>query len=172
MLCAACGETEDDGSVDASPQDTGGVDAGMDAGIHRAEIGTGVDGFEPLTTGQDVMLTQGPQGGGRQGGFHIWHAVRTRELNPEALTMAFHVYSVDTREELAAQTRMADLQPDGTGGYVIWGVAPPFPDCCQAANQDVIMHVLVTDADGMTGEDERTIHALACRDNAGTDLCP
>ena len=171
FACNGSADDDDDGS------DTGTMDAAVmdaaptDSGAMTVEIGTGIDDYQALAIGQDVMIAQGPQGGGRWGGFHVWHAARTRGLNPMGIMLSFHVYLTGTREEIAGQSRFADLQPDGSGGYVLYGVAPPFADCCQAANHDIIMRVEATDTDGATAADERQVHAMACRDFGGTDLC-
>jgi len=171
-ILIACGTNDDDDGVqDATPADMGAMDAGQDAGVKTAEIGTGIDGFQILTEGQNVMLVQGPQGGGRQGGFHVWHAVRTNDLNPDEILLSFTVYKASDRTEIASQERRANLQP-ATEGDVAYGVAPPFYDCCDAANQDIIMEVVATDAQNKTGTDERRVHAMGCIDVSGTNLCP
>lgn len=168
---------------DSGPEDTDAqidVDLGEDAGepiviedaeARTTEIGTGADVFEMLTAGQDVVLTQGPQGGGRWGGFHIWHAVRTLGLDHRGITMRFETRLASTNEVLASQERRANLVSDGTGHFIAYGIAPAFPDCCKAAGNDVVMAVQLTDASGRTGSDELVVHAGVCRDFSGLDLC-
>lgn len=171
--CSSSGSQDEDaaGLVDLG-EDAGEPIVIEDAEARTTQIGTGADAFEPVTMGQDVVLTQGPQGGGRWGGFHIWHAVRTRGLDHRGITMRFETLIPDTREVIASQERRTNLVSDGTGHFVAYGIAPAFPDCCKAAGNDVIMLVELTDASGRTGSDEQVVRAGACRDFSGVDLCP
>jgi hypothetical protein len=88
LLLLSCGSNEggpgpsdgDLGGEDAGLSDTGPLDLGFVDGAvpNPVEVGTGVDGFVPLADGALIELSQGPQGGGRLMGFHIWGAVKVR----------------------------------------------------------------------------------------------
>lgn len=174
LLLTACGEQAPtaDGGFPADAES--GLDASVleDAGGPSLEIGTGVDRFEELVEGQEIEIILGPQGGGRWGGFHVWHGVKTQGFDPEGIMLSFRTYLADTREEIASQERRANLIPlDGTS-YVAYGIAPPFLDCCKAEDQDIILAVEIRDATGRTGTSEKQAHATYCLDASGASVCP
>lgn len=184
LLCAigllaliGCGDSTD-GPADAAGQDgtTPQEDAGEviiieDADVRVVQVGTGVDHFEEVTAGELMPLIQGPQGGGRWGGFHIWHAVRVRGFDHRGISLSFETRLASNQEMLASQTRRVNLVSDGTGHHIAYGIPPAFPDCCLAAGNEVVMAVSITDAAGRTGADEITVRAGVCRDTSGVDLC-
>src|SRR5688500_10565276 len=92
LLFACNSNTDDDDDVGdvGSPDALVITDSGTpDSGFDQVEIGTGVEMFETLTMNEVVNIILGPQGGGRMGGYHLWHAVRVRGFNPEGITMNF-----------------------------------------------------------------------------------
>ena len=141
-----------------------------DAGTMEVEIGTGVDNFIPLTEGQAVDIILGPQGGGRNGGFHIWHSVRTRNIHPENVLLKFETRVASTGQLIATQERRANLRPSGDD-YVAHGIAPWLMDCCLAEDNDVRMAVEVIDDTGSMGSDARVVHASFCVEG-GFSVCP
>lgn len=166
LVAHGCGSSESN-SPDASDAD----DDSDSLGDPTVEIGTGVDGFEALEDGQLVTLTLGPQGGGRWGGYHVWHAVRAHGFNPENVEAKFETHLASTDEEIARQTRRYDLV-EISGGAVAFGAAPWIDDCCVAEETDLVMSVELTDADGHTAHDERTVHTGRCLDADDAPICP
>lgn len=169
LVIAACGD-----GPPAFPDANGFPDALFleDAGIPPSiEIGTGVVSFIPLTEGQAVEIFRGPQGGGRTGGYHIWHAARIHGVDPHAADLIFKTL-LPTGEEIASNARTENLQYMD-GAYVVAGVAPALSDCCHAANADVVMRVEIRDRNGVTAQDQRLVHAGDCLLGAGgPSLCP
>lgn len=172
LLVAGCGGGES-ASTDAGIQTSADAGLSEDAGNTDmvVEIGTGVDDFIPLTDGQAVDITLGPQGGGRSGGFHIWHAVKVWNIQPRDVLLSFKTRNADTGEEIASQERRVNLRPLGEA-YTAFGISPWLLDCCKAQDQDVIMWVEVKDAADRTGTDERRVHAGQCLDASGVSVCP
>jgi hypothetical protein len=86
--------------------------AGPDAGP-VLELGTGLEGFEPLGTPAEVELVHGPQGG-----YHLTMAMRAWQLVPVALR--WQVYRVDDARLLAdlpLDARPGSFVP--TGGALV-----------------------------------------------------
>lgn len=185
LLClVACSGTDDppdlgvgsglDASVDAgTPGDSGSEDLGTaDAGGPHCEVGTGADVFEPLTEGQVVALTLGPQGGGRYRGYHIWSAVRVSGVAHQRVAARFELIHVRTSSVVGSSDRMFNLQPSGDA-YVAYGVAPWISDCCLLRNEAVRMRVDLTDSRGARCVAEQTVTAAdRCPDPDGRDICP
>ena len=144
-----------------------------DAGtMQRIELGTGFARYRPLTDGQEVELSRGPQGGGRWGGFHVWHAATLNGYNPHVTELVFRTYLADDLTLVATSTRSFNLEYV-EDRYVVAGVAPPIADCCLAQNRELIMRVDVKDRDGRTGSDERRVRAGVCAEmSGGPSLCP
>ncbi len=160
---------------DVGPSDTGPVDLGFVDGAvpNPVEVGTGVDGFVPLADGELIELSQGPQGGGRLMGFHIWGAVRVRGFAAQGTLVRFRYLSLPDRAAIGIQERMVTLQPDGDA-LVAYGFATRLNDCCAILEQRIVMRVEVEDRNGVTGADEREVTTpAACIDNTTQqDVCP
>ncbi len=157
-------------SPDASNDAMDASDAGSDE--PRVEVGTGSTQFEPLTEGQVVDFTAGPQGGGQFFGFHIWFGARTWNLNPEAVSVTFIVLKAGDRSELARLNWVTNFRPTATDAYEIWGGTPRLSDCCAAASQPLVMRVEVLDVEGKSATGEiGVMGASQCTDFSG-DLCP
>lgn len=181
-LGSGCSSDPDGGGADASSpgQDASALDAatpgdggsGGDGGAPRpVEVGTGRDSFEVLVEGQEVALSVGPQGGGRMMGYHVWMGLRARGVNPTGVRATYTILGATTRDLHAEQTRLFNLEPSGDA-FVSYGIAPRIIDCCLVENQDVLLRVEITDADGVTAEDERRVHAGACLDRDQRRICP
>jgi hypothetical protein len=65
LAAVACGAGEDGAAPDAAPAEV--------------EIGSSVDGFQPLADGGPLLLYRGPQGG-----YHVYLGVRVRGMVPGA----------------------------------------------------------------------------------------
>jgi hypothetical protein len=146
------------------------VDAAITGSV---EIGTGADRFIPVMAGEVVEIILGPQGGGRNGGYHLWHSLRARDVDPIAVSATFRTFLAAGREEIAVQTRTFDLQPGGGGSYVAFGIAPQLQDCCRVERADVIMRIELTTSGGVI-TDERQVRASdRCVDGmSGASICP
>lgn len=158
-FCAACpGEPE----------------PGPDASAPSIEVGTGSSGFEALREDQRVPFIQGPQGGGRYEGYHLWGALRAVGYDPEDATIRLIYLRADDREEFARQERILPLQPAGDGSFVAWGFAPRIRDCCEVLNIEVIMRAELEDRSGKSGFDEIRVRSEdRCVDILTQDsVCP
>lgn len=169
---ADAGDQTDSGAV---PGDAGALDLGFVDGAvpNPVEVGTGADGFMPLATGDTVRFEQGPQGGGRLMGFHIWGAVRAKGFAPQGALVRMRYLSLPNREVIGLQERMVTLQPDGDA-FVAYGFATRMVDCCAILSQRIIMRAEIQDRNGQTGADEREVMTeAACIDNTTqTNVCP
>ena len=152
----------------ATAPDANVGDSGTPMGL--VEIGTGRDHFEPLITGQTVIPAAGPQGGGSAFGYNLIYAVRVHGMNPSGANLTFITYLASDHSEQARMTLTFDLQPDGAN-YVFFGGGPPLRECCDVDNLDVVMRAEVTDANGVSGADERLVHVGDCLD-PGSDGVP
>ncbi|MBI4820666.1 MAG: hypothetical protein HY791_30660 [Deltaproteobacteria bacterium] len=170
-------ESDSGGSGDSGLTDSGSrgdatdpIDGGQSG--PTLEIGTGTERFEEIMEGQTLPIILGPQGGGRAGGYHIWHALRSRGFDPISVEATFRTV-LPSGEELAKETRRYDLAPGTTSGtYVAYGSAPRLRDCCLAEETDVVMSVDLTDAHGVTGHAEQRVHTTYCADHDGSHICP
>lgn len=181
LLCLAAGGQACSDPVVPDPEDasTGGQDASIadsgDGGATTAtiEIGTGQDTFEPLAGGETLPLVAGPQGGGRNGGYHLWFAVRVKNYDPREIELNFDAIDPTNNMSFGSQGRTLDLLPieDAFGA---WGIAVRMDDCCVVTGKEVIMRVTARDRDGLMGMDERRITAAAsCPEpGSGQNICP
>lgn len=156
----------------------GGVDLGVDdAGTPPAmtvEVGTGADQFDSVAENQLMPFIQGPQGGGRYEGYHIWGGIKVKGYNPTMATIRLIYSRADNGDEVAYQERVLPLQGVGGGYYLAWGFAPRIHDCCLVLGTELIMRAEIVDQGGQTGFDERHIRTQdMCIDQlSGTSLCP
>ena len=67
------------------------------------EIGTGIEMFEPLTAGQEVPITQGPQGG-----FHVWGGFAGDGFDPSNAEISY-VLVID--DQVVATATIFDTIP-------------------------------------------------------------
>lgn len=183
LALLGCSETAvpiEDASVSGDSgvaRDGGLADSGSssgDAGATRTvEIGTGTTGFEPITEGQTLPLLAGPQGGGRNYGYNLSFALRVRGYNPRGIAITYRTLLASNREVQAEQMLVYDLVRQGDA-YVIYGSAPQIMDCCAVEDLDVIMRAEVMDADGLSGSDERRVHAgpVCAAPGTSTSICP
>lgn len=176
---AACGGESGDSSE--GPADAGGSgvlhsDAGglaPDGGSSsNVTAGTGIDMFEPLTAGQTLHMIEGPQGGGRTQGYHIWAAARAVGIDPRGVKVTIEWLIHPSRTSLGLTQRMINLAPNGDG-FAIWAVAVPFSDCCLAKNADLILRARIEGSSGLSGGDEIQVRGgPGCYTPSGVDLCP
>jgi hypothetical protein len=138
----------------------------------RIEVGTGAIQFEPLSEGQVVELSSGPQGGGRFDGFHVWFGARSHELDPNAISVTFILMLASDRSELARLSWVTNFRPTAGEAYEIWGANPRISDCCAAVSQELVMRVEALDADGVTAAAEiRVVGEDECAD-LSMSYCP
>ncbi|MCK6545295.1 hypothetical protein L6R52_05455 [Myxococcota bacterium] len=167
-----------DASVrDASTPDAAIRDAAIrDAASSFVELGTGDDAYEPLTDGQLIELVRGPQGGEPLYGFHVWAGLRAVGFEPESIDVAFTTDVEATGERLATSNYQVNLERAKDGdGWVTFGLRMILSDCCKATRAGLVLRVMIADARGQTGEDERRVVGGLC--NAGLpnqpiDACP
>ena len=157
----------------------GGGDAGSkfffeDAGTPVSiEIGTGVFEFEPLSDGDSVPIIKGGQGGGRNGGFHVWHALRANGIDPREVEIYFTTLLAGSREVIASSSIAADLGYVD-GAYQFLGSAPFIVDCCLVENAELVMKARIQDRTGAGGSDSRRVRTSgACvYGDPPVDACP
>ena len=131
------------------------------------ELGTGSSSFEPLQDGDDIYITQGPQGG-----YHFFGSARIKGLipgthddlaDPDNPTTEFRIFRGNQRV-------------DGNIANYVQGYEPvPGSDLSEMHSRIVIIdiehdseldgdevrfEVTVTDADGVSASDERTLTAI------------
>ena len=159
--------------VATDAMDAAAVDASRiapDAGPKLVQVGTGSNQFEALTPGQTVSLVLGPQGGGRNGGYHIWSALKTVDLNPDRINVTIELLSTPDRSTVVTMSRALRLQDVGDG-HAAFGIRLAPPDCCTVADRPVIMRVAVEDVDQRSAEDEVEVNLGLCLDDQGADVC-
>ena len=166
---------------------SGGDDAPADAGLEpdagaldpRVVVGTGQDTFVPLADGDEVELIVGPQGGGREGGLHIWMAVQAYDIPlAEMALLSFVVTSTGSEDVEGSVTRdpqNSPVQSDPSRRlHQLIGVNPPIMDCCRIANGEAWLSVSLTTTGGDEYEDRRRVRVSSCPGpgQPGPDLCP
>lgn len=136
------------------------------------EIGTGELEFEPIEDGQELELILGPQGG-----YHFLASMqvtgvepgtRTDLNDPRNPTTEFRAWVGDTRVDLRASsyTQGLDLQPDGEGYEMIGRLLIlDITSNSELAGMATRVEVLVTDADGIMLQDDRTVVAVPSPQN-------
>lgn len=179
LLVAGCGTNTDDGDDDVTRDRDAGPDITRDAGMvaPSVEIGTGQDRFEPLDDGDSVELIAGPQGGGRDGGHHIWSAMRIYGIaKADIMLLTFEI--ADAAGEVRAmvsRTGAAPIQTDpATGALQLIAVPPIIDDCCRIAEQQATLRAIVTTMGGTTYTDAVTVSVSTCPgpSEPGPNLCP
>jgi hypothetical protein len=169
----ACGSSSGRTSPDASlGQDAQPI---VDAAVKTStsvSVGTGKDAYQALNEGQMVSLTEGPQGGGRYMGYHIWSGVSTKGFDPSAVTVDVAILDAMNSAVLAHEARLIPLERNGDT-FVAYGIAPRISDCCLAESKPVTLRAHVTDRNGLMGSDQKTVIAGPCLNMAtGARVCP
>lgn len=156
-LLAACdGTTQvDAGDIDAPPIEP------------SIAIGTGEIEFVPITDGQNLQFVQGPQGG-----YHFLASMRVTGVDPgdrrnrddpRNPTTEFRAYLGDQRVDLMASRYVQglDASPGLSDTYEMVGrlLILDITDPAQLRGMDTRLEVTVTDADGVTLTDSRTVGA-------------
>lgn len=143
-----------------------GVDAGGPV-MPTIEIGTGELDFEPIQDGQDLEFILGPQGG-----YHFLASMRVTGIDPGTRTdltdprnptTEFRAWVGDTRVDLRASmyTQGLDRRADGEGYEMIGRLLIlDITGNSDLQNMNTRVEVMVTDADGIMLQDERTIRAV------------
>lgn len=89
----------------------------LEAGPPELTIGEGLDTFSALTPGGDV-----PMHLGNQGGYHVWLALRMRNLHQVGSTTTLTVALPSTGEELCSVTLPRDFSPATNGACDLVGI--------------------------------------------------
>ncbi len=178
-VVAACGTSGDDTGDDVIRDRDAGPVSTRDAGpvTPAVEVGTGQDFFVPLEDGDSVELIAGPQGGGRNGGHHIWSAMRIYGIaKADIMLLTFEIADIDGDvRAMVSRTGAAPIQTDAaTGALQLIAVPPIIDDCCLLANQQAILRAILTTNGGTTYTDAVTVSVSACPgpSEPGPNLCP
>ncbi len=161
-LALACGGSTDGTGTDAD--DTAADPGPLEPAL---EVGTGDRVFEPLEDGDDIFIVQGPQGG-----FHFDGSIRVQgietgdpgdlfsELNPTTVWRAFEGNDqIDVGIEATQGLDPVDGEPgvyETVGRKVILDITRDL----QLAGDNVTLQVKITDVDGISLLDERTLNAV------------
>ena len=164
-------QTIDSGlSVDASASIDSGprIDASTAAFI---EIGTGDTQYKPLNSSDVVPFILGPQGGGSNGGYHVWLAFRSQGYAPQNINVTVALEDPSDNTTLNSMNRPLDLRTlDDYFG--LFGIRLVLPDCCAVRSSSLRFRVTLNDRNqqmGSTTQDFRT--GAICPDIDGNDIC-
>ena len=144
-LLVSCGGGSDDPPV-------------HDQGTPFVQIGTGSAEFAPLTEGQEVRITAGPQGG-----YHVWGALRAGGFNPNDVFIEFRL--VRDGLVLAESGYEDDLRPADTDGpFQYSGVAVVVlsGDAATIADQPARLEVTLTPVHGEPLTDGVNVRPVCC----------
>lgn len=89
----------------------------LDAGPPELAIGEGIETFSALAPGGGVQMHLGSQGG-----YHIWLALRMKNLHRVGSTTTISAKRADTGEELCGATLPRDFSPVGDGACDLVGI--------------------------------------------------
>ncbi|MCA9530641.1 MAG: hypothetical protein KC543_10935 [Myxococcales bacterium] len=129
------------------------------------ELGTGGAAFSPLSDGDRVSLTEGPQGG-----YHILLALRARHVVPARAHVTVVVHPVAGGRPRQSLALIIDLMPLGDpGSYEALGILTVLsaPQCF--VGQRTQVEVTLSDAAGRTVQAERSV---VIEGPALADACP
>lgn len=159
------GESVDSGSVTedgAGPADAAGV---VDAGGPTAELGTGLDAYAQLLPGDPIGIYAGTQGL-----YHLFGAVRVREIepgdpetptDPNNPTTTFRVFRDGAPIDFDGTTYQLGMTPSPgmSDSYEIVGrlVLLDLSSETELDGVELRVEVRVVDADGTTVTDERLV---------------
>lgn len=118
------------------------------------EIGTGTVAFEELTDAQEVDVIRGPQGG-----FHVWTAVRVRDVTVgEAQINLLSRY--DDGRSAGSPSRVAVPLVEGPGGVrTVAGLRNFITDAAEARGKRIVLRVEVVASGERHGEAEKIVTA-------------
>lgn len=123
------------------------------------EIGGGARRFEQLTSGQEVPIIQGPQGG-----FHVWGGFRGRGFPDDDVRILFEL---ELEGEVIANADYTEfeLPTDSTGLYAYAAVAVIWfsnDRVMPTSGNEMTMTVTVTASDGQMLSDMTQIVPICC----------
>jgi hypothetical protein len=134
----------------------------------KVELGTGDIEFVPLADGDEIETVFGPQGG-----YHFYVSILVQGVNPgdpdnlsdpDNPVTAFYTYKDGARFDLDAATYQQGLDPvpGEPGQYEMIGrrLILDIQSDDEINGDEVFVTVDVTDADGVTVHDERTLVAV------------
>lgn len=166
---------------DAGPQDSAAKDAQalvpdqgfVDASIAPfIEVGSGDQSFIPVSDTDELPFILGPQGGGSEGGYHLWMALRSQGFNPTDADLSVYLVRPGDNTVLVSMSRPVTLQAIGNY-YGLTGIRIVPPDCCSLVGQALMFRVEITDASGATGMNEALfIGGDRCPDIDDNNICP
>jgi hypothetical protein len=126
------------------------------AGDPQLTVGQGVDHFEPLEEGDLLVMHSGSQGG-----FHVWVALRARDLHREGSTTTVDIRRADTGEELCGAEIPWDFTPSEGGACDLWGircvVSFDIAGASQLHGKEAIVSAKAVDLLGNVAFAERTV---------------
>lgn len=160
LALAGCDKKEEEGSPSDSVPDLS----------PEIELGTGETAFEPLADGDTIYIVYGPQGG-----YHFTVSMNVQGINagdpnnlddPSNPVTSFRAYRDGEIIDLDASTYQQGIDPiiGEPGRYQMLGrrlILNYFPDTVEDLYDDEVeVTVEVTDADGVSLTDTRTLIAV------------
>lgn len=123
------------------------------------EVGVGRNEFTPLSaaTTENVEIVKGAQGEGRFLGFHIWSALRFREVDLQTVSLiTYAIYTPDGVEQayIERDPELVTIERDAEDRLLLLGLSPRLVDCCAAAETSLRMRAEVQLKDGTMLEAE------------------
>jgi hypothetical protein len=125
------------------------------------EIGSGAEAYEPVSDGGPIRIIEGPQGGGRYYGYHVWVAALESGMNPTDMQFAWSVKDPADALLLGSSSYYANLSPLGDR-YAAWGMRLILMDCCRAARHRLEIALTATAADGTSARAIRYVQTSSC----------
>lgn len=121
------------------------------------ELGTGASGFEPIEDGQDLKMATG-----NQGGCHFWLSVRTDGFAERGFSIRYEVFDAATGESTGSSSNFRvrlDTRPGTDGLCEFVGLTGFLIEPWTFEDQSVRIDVMVTDNEGRTAEQSKTVVA-------------
>lgn len=144
VLLTACGPSDE--------QPPGLVTVPSTASSLEVEVGTGNVDFEPIADGAGVPIIHGAQGG-----YHVWTAVRVKQVDVADARINLYARFEDSHAPAGDPSGLAvSLYLEG-GARVAWGMRDFIHDPTAAEGKRIVLRAEVVANDGRHGEAERVV---------------
>ncbi|MEM6926099.1 MAG: hypothetical protein AAF602_04155 [Myxococcota bacterium] len=140
----------------------------MISGPTALEVGTGQFDFETVEEAQRLPMVQGPQGG-----YHVWVALRARNLDPRRLRVDSQLFAAPETDDTGAPLGGEDPEAVGESFFFfppffdddedgVWRTAglPHQVERTEVRGERLRLEVVATDRDGRTAVGEMIIRPV------------